>query len=77
MNKNKLFLQTMHNNVIDTLKMLEEVEMHEKQKTPLVERQMKKTNLLISQAQIFIQGEGDEDEITKSSLKDVVSEIKF
>ncbi len=58
------------------MKTLEVVEQHEKQMTPLVEIQMQKTNLLITQVQIFIKDEEDDDEITKSSLKNVVSEIK-
>jgi hypothetical protein len=34
-------------------------------------RQMKKTKLLISQVQMFIQDEQDEDEMTKSFVKEL------
>ena len=59
----------MHQNVIETLGTLEEVEFHENSKSPLLERQMKKINLLISQVQMFITEDLDEDERIKKSLK--------
>jgi hypothetical protein len=54
------------------LKTLEVVEQHEKQMTPLVEIQMYKTNLLITQVQIFIKDEEDEDKNIQLSMKNAV-----